>query len=188
MGLLVPRAGTRRALAVSTVVTAALAAAALAPSTSAHSSLSPGCEGENHDLPLDGQYAQGGWILPRTFDAGDRLKVTADQPTKLGTPSSITLEINGVTVDTQKFPGVFTYTFTQDGGYTAWWSTVGGVSGGGNADATWSVSCSHPVGSGSPPPPPPTRKRQCKDGRWKNYGSTFKNKRQCLRYVERHRH
>ena len=188
MGLLVRGAGARRTLAVSTVITAALAAAALAPSTSAHSSLSPGCEGENHDAPLDGLYRAGGWILNRTFAAGDRLRVTADPPTKGGTPSSITLEVNGVTVDTATFPGALTYTFTQDGGYTAWWSTVGNGPSGEATEATWAVSCSHPVGSGSPPPRPPTRKRQCKHAGWKHYGSTFKNKRQCLRFAERHHH
>lgn len=186
MGLLVRGAGARRALAVSTVVTAALAAAALAPSTSAQSSLSPGCEGANAG-DLDGLHAQGGWILPRAFAAGERLTASAQPPISNAKPVSITLEINGTTVDTTAFPGTVNYTFTAAGGYTAWFF-VTDSDGNRTANATWHVSCSHPVGSGSPPPRPPTRKRQCKHGGWKHYGSTFKNKRQCLRYVERHHH
>lgn len=185
MGLLVPGAGARRALAVSTVITAALAAAALAPAARTQP-LSPGCTGANAG-DLDGLHAQGGWVIPRTFAAGERLTVSAQPPISNAQPVSITLEINGTKVDSTAFPGTVNYTFTAAGGYTAWFF-VTDSDGNRTANATWHVSCSHPVGSGSPPPQPPTRKRQCKHGGWKRYGSTFKNKRQCLRYVERHHH
>ena len=29
----------------------------------------------------------------------------------------------------------------------------------------------------------PTSKHQCKDGGWKNFGTTFKNQGQCVRFV-----
>jgi hypothetical protein len=32
-------------------------------------------------------------------------------------------------------------------------------------------------------PPPPTSKAQCKHGGWRNFGSTFKNQGQCVRFV-----
>ena len=35
-------------------------------------------------------------------------------------------------------------------------------------------------------PPPPTRKKQCKHGGWKTFGSRFKNQGQCVRFVNSH--
>ena len=33
-------------------------------------------------------------------------------------------------------------------------------------------------------PPVPTSKDQCKNGGWRNYGTTFKNQGQCVEFVQ----
>lgn len=176
MGSVVLRAGARRALAIFTAITAALAAAALAPPASAQE-LSPGCAAANAGN-LDGLYSQGGWLFGRTFAAGETLTVSARTPTRppLTGPASITLKIGGVTVDTASFPGTVTYAFTAAGAYTASWSVT---SGSGSTKATWRVSCSR-LGS---PPPTPTSKKQCKHAGWTNFGSRFKNQGDCVSFV-----
>jgi hypothetical protein len=175
----VPRVGAVRALAIFMAIAAALAAAPLAPPARAQE-LSPGCAGAN-DSGLDGLHDQGGWLLRRTFAAGETLTVSARRPTRppLTGPASITLKINGATVDTAPFPGTVRYTFTAAGGYTASWSVT---SGSGSTQATWHVGCSLSVGA----TPPPTSKAQCKHAGWRAFGSMFKNRGDCVSFVATH--
>src|SRR5689334_16796842 len=147
MGLVFRAGVRRRALAVFAAITAALVAAALAPTANAQA-LSPGCAGANAG-DLDGLYAQGGWLFDRAFAAGERLTVSAEPPTKISTPVSVTLQINGNKVDTTAFPGTLNYTFPAAAGFTAFWF-VTDSDGNRTAGATWHVSCSAPVGSPGP--------------------------------------
>jgi Ca2+-binding RTX toxin-like protein len=123
-------------LAVSTAIAGALVAAALAPPASAQS-LSPGCEDANDPI-YDGLYRVAGWLLTRDFAAGERLSASAGPPTQFtqfGTPTTVTLSVNGVDVDTAAFPGTVEYAFPAAGAFGALWNIDSG------AEATWTVGC-----------------------------------------------
>jgi Ca2+-binding RTX toxin-like protein len=120
-------------LAVSIALAGALVVAALAPPASAQG-ISPGCEDANDPI-YDKSYRLAGWLFPRNFAAGDRLSARAGTPTGFGTPTTVTLNVNNVDVETVAFPGTVEYVFTTAGGYTAYWDVDGGAS------ATWTVGC-----------------------------------------------
>jgi Ca2+-binding RTX toxin-like protein len=121
-------------LAVSTAIAGALVAAALAPPASAQG-LSPGCEAAN-DPVYDDLHGGAGWLEFRNFAAGERLSARAGTPTSGGTPTTVTLTVNNVDVDTVAFPGTVEYVFTAAGGYPAAWDVDG------PAGVTWTVGCS----------------------------------------------
>ena len=117
------------ALAAATILSAGMAPAVSAQPTSG------GCQFLN-DPVHDGHYTAS---FPQGFDlaAGDRLTMMADAPTSEGDPTTITLSIDGVVVDTASFPGVVAYEVPASGTYTVVWEIDSG-------NVTWVVGCNAP--------------------------------------------
>ncbi len=104
---------------------------AMAPAVSANHA-SPGCQFIN-DPMLDAHYLG---MPPTALDlaTGDRLTMAADAPTSEGDPTTVTLSVDGVVVDTAAFPGAVEYEITTTGTYTVEWGIDSG-------NATWVVGC-----------------------------------------------
>src|SRR5262249_48734919 len=121
-------------LTVLTALTAALAVAALAPPASA-AALSAGCATINTGL-YNGFYSQATPLLD--FAAGEHITITAAAPYANGTPTQVSLSVDGgtSTVDTAAFPGTVEYTFPSADTYSLGWFTDS------PDQVTWTVSCS----------------------------------------------
>jgi hypothetical protein len=124
---------TRGLVVLVVVLIGAGTAIAATPGHAADSTLSPGCTTLN-DPSFDGQYNLAGTDFPETFNAGERIEVTAGNPTSLGTPTRLSLRINGSTVATAPFPGTVAYTIASTGVYRLVFDVNTG-------NATFSVSC-----------------------------------------------
>lgn len=125
-----------RRIAANVAVTALLvggASLAVAPVASAEpsSDLSPGCQVVNSPN-YDALYAS--TQIADAFAAGERVTVTASEPTSAGVPTSVGFWVGGVEVDSASFPGVLSYTFEAGIDTTIGW--VSAV-----ANVTWSAVC-----------------------------------------------
>lgn len=89
-----------------------------------------------------GGISVGGSFNDLPFNAGERIVSMADFPVNVIPATQIRMEIDGVIVDTDSFPGTVSYTFQSDGIYD-----VGSFGNGQNL--TWSNSCSY-VGLSNP--------------------------------------
>ena len=88
--------------------------------------------------------SQTGGVLTENFFAGERISAAAAAPST-GSPSVLTLTVNGVTVDTKAFPGTLQYTFPSDTVASVLWTSGSGTT------ATWTVDCTPaPVDTAAP--------------------------------------
>jgi len=118
-----------------TALAAGLVLAAMSvPAVSAAEPASAGCRFLN-DPQFDGEYSG---IPPTAIDlaAGDRLTMTAGRPASFGEPTTVTLSIDGVVVDSAGFPGAVGYVIPTSGTYEVGFETDG--------NATWEVACNAP--------------------------------------------
>ena len=127
---------TKRMLAA--VAAAMILSGVAAPVASAQPQ-SPGCSFLNSPVH-DGQYTS---AFPQPYDlvAGDRLTMAAGAPTNEGDPTTVTLSIDGVVVDTASFPGVVDVEIQASGTYEIVWQVDAG-------NVTWVVGCNAPDCSG----------------------------------------
>lgn len=110
--------------------------------TQAQSVLSAGCTVVN-DPFFDDSYISVQTTVSIAFNANEYILVEAGLPIYGGTPTLITLYINGAIVATSSFPGTVAYVIPSTANYEFAWSVNSGGS-------TWSASCTD-----TPPPAPP---------------------------------
>jgi|RhiMetdeSRZDD1v2_1073273.scaffolds.fasta_scaffold199074_2 hypothetical protein len=119
-----------------------LAAAVVALNAAAASAqdLSPGCQLLNDPSWEAGLPHSGGGFprAPQPFAAGELITTSAGEPTLNGTPTTVTLIVNDVVVDTAPFPGTVQYVIPAEGQYTVAWTVDMG-------NNTWSISCEAPL-------------------------------------------
>jgi hypothetical protein len=127
-----------RFLAFPIVLAAAVVALNAAAAASAQD-LSPGCQLLNDPSWEAGLPHSGGGFpdAPQPFAAGELITTSAGEPTLNGTPTTVTLIVNDVVVDTAPFPGTVQYVTPAEGEYTVAWTVDMG-------NNTWSISCEAP--------------------------------------------
>jgi hypothetical protein len=123
---------TKRMLAA--VAAAMILSVIAAPVASAQPS-SPGCSFLN--IPVHDAHYFSSTPQPYDLVAGDRLTMAAGAPTSEGNPTTVTLFIDGVVVDTAAFPGVVEVEIEASGTYEIEWAIDAG-------NATWMVGCNAP--------------------------------------------
>jgi len=96
---------------------------------------SPGCGFLNS--PVHDAHYFSSSLQPYDLAAGDRITVAAGMPTSEGAPTTVTLTIDGVVVDTASFPGVVEFEVPASGTYVIVWEVDAG-------NATWTVGCNAP--------------------------------------------
>jgi len=93
---------------------------------------SEGCAAAQN--PAFDSSSQTGGIINEHFFAGERISAAAAAPAT-GSPSTLTLTVNGATVDTKSFPGTLQYVFPADTVASVFWTS------GFNTSVTWTVDC-----------------------------------------------
>jgi hypothetical protein len=108
---------TKRMLAA---IAAAMILSVLAAPVASAQPQSPGCSFLNSPVH-DAHYFSS---TPQPYDlvAGDRLTMAAGAPTSEGDPTTVTLSIDGVVVDTASFPGVVEVEIEAPGTYEIEWA------------------------------------------------------------------
>lgn len=114
-------------LAVMTAGAVSLIAAPAAPAAA----LSEGCLAASADI---GNHYTERNIFAQDFLAGETLTVTAGEPWSTLLPTEVVLEVGGVPVDTDTFPGTVSYTFPADVNTSIRWLVDHG-------NATWTTTC-----------------------------------------------
>src|SRR5215207_2365890 len=84
--------------------------------------------------PAFDRHAQGGGAGEAVYAAGESITISAGPPTSEGTPTSITLRVNGAIVATAPFPGTLTYVIPTAGPYSLQWNVNANA-----GNATWEV-------------------------------------------------
>ena len=117
----------------------ATAVVALNVAAASAQDISPGCQLLNDPSWEAGLPHSGGGFpgAPQPFAAGELITTSAGEPTLNGTPTTVTLIVNDVVVDTAPFPGTVQYVVPIDGDNGVAWTVDMG-------NNTWSISCQTP--------------------------------------------
>ena len=85
----------------------------MVPAATAADPPSAGCQFLND--PIWDSHYTGGPIASLDFAAGDLIRMTAAKPTSFGTPTTVTLTVDGAVVDSSTFPGTVEYVIPTTG-------------------------------------------------------------------------
>ncbi len=107
----------------------------MVPAATAADPPSAGCQFLND--PIWDSHYTGGPIASLDFAAGDLIRMTAAKPTSFGTPTTVTLTVDGAVVDSSTFPGTVEYVIPTTGTHDVGWEINVG-------NATWDVACNGP--------------------------------------------